>query len=213
MKLSACHSSLRLQDSMLRASSNQVVEAETQEEGRDSRVAALVEEAERLKATIAKQQKEISALQQEQRQQPQPSEPAHPPAQSRQVQSKTSEQPRPQQAEQRKKQTSKQTEHPKEQNLHAAQDENWTCAVCTFENVEPLMECEMCGVQRACASSPRRKRQKKGPPPGVLEVDAAWQGLMRYQVGCHSGSFRFLCRVYMKTLGACHEVWDALGYL
>ena len=42
---------------MLRAC-GQIAEPDTQEEGGHSRVAALVEEAERLKATIAKQQRD-----------------------------------------------------------------------------------------------------------------------------------------------------------
>jgi len=187
-----------LQGSMLRAC-GQIAEPDTQEEGGHSRVAALVEEAERLKATIAKQQEEISALQQR-RAQPDAAAVAQNARGLVQVQLQTSKdrtpprsdhaQPQPQQQPFQPPQQGPQQQQQQQRRKPSAptpftavqpngfaravenrEEENWTCSVCTFENVEPLTECEMCGTKRSYPSSPQRKRLKKSPPD-VVEVDA-----------------------------------------
>ncbi|CAE7676835.1 ercc6l [Symbiodinium microadriaticum] len=191
-----------LQGSMLRAC-GQIAEPDTQEEGGDSRVAALVEEAERLKSTIAKQQEEISALQEQRQAQPAVAQNAHGLVQvqlqtrqdhkpQRSDQARPQQQPLqtpqqgPQQQQQQKQQQQQQQQWRKQSaskpftavqpNSFARvaenrEEENWTCPVCTFENVEPLTECEMCGTKRSYPSSPQRKRLKKGPPD-IVEVEA-----------------------------------------
>ena len=198
-------SQVRLQGSMLRAC-GQIAEPDTQEEGGDSRVAALVEEAERLKATIAKQQEEISALQEQRQAQPAVAQNAHGLVQV-QLQTRQdhkpqrSDQARPQQQplqtpqqgpQQQQQQQQKQQQQQQQWRKPCAskpftavqpngfarvaenrEEENWTCSVCTFENVEPLTECEMCGTKRSYPSSPQRKRLKKGPPD-MVEVEASW---------------------------------------
>ena len=185
---------------MLRAC-GQIAEPDTQEEGGHSRVAALVEEAERLKATIAKQQEEISALQQR-RAQPDAAAVAQNARGLVQVQLQTSKdrtpprsdhaQPQPQQQPFQPPQQGPQQQQQQQRRKPSApppftavqpngfaravenrEEENWTCSVCTFENVEPLTECEMCGTKRSYPSSPQRKRLKKSPPD-VVEVDASW---------------------------------------
>ncbi|CAE7359091.1 dbr1, partial [Symbiodinium necroappetens] len=183
-----------LQGSMLRAC-GQIAEPDTQEEGGDSRVAALVEEAERLKATIAKQQEEISALQEQRQAQPAVAQNAHGLVQV-QLQARQdhkpqrSDQARPQQQPLQTPQQGPQQQQQQQWRKPSAskpftavqpnsfarvaenrEEENWTCSVCTFENVEPLTECEMCGTKRSYPSSPQRKRLKKGPPD-IVEVEA-----------------------------------------
>ena len=181
---------------MLRASTTRTLVVETQEEQRDGRVAALVEEAERLKVTIAKQQEEITALQEQKQQErlapaplqcpiaqpqmaqpelvkPQPDKPLQ---QIRQLQQEPEQLQPAARQQQKRKPAQGGPSNVALQDAQAAQvahEETWTCAICTFENVEPLTECEMCGVQRASSSSPPGKRQKKGPPQAV-DVDAAW---------------------------------------
>eukprot|EP00435_Cladocopium_sp_Y103_P060992 s922_g22.t1 len=54
---------------------------------------------------------------------------------------------------------------PEEVELEAAR-ENWTCRDCTFQNIQELQECEMCGAAR-CQSQPSKKRRVA---PAVIDV-------------------------------------------
>ncbi|CAK9054889.1 DNA excision repair protein ERCC-6-like (ATP-dependent helicase ERCC6-like) [Durusdinium trenchii] len=52
----------------------------------------------------------------------------------------------------------------------ASHAENWSCKDCTFQNVEPLQECEMCGAPRVSTvpEAPPAKRVRRAPP--VIDV-------------------------------------------
>ena len=50
-----------------------------------------------------------------------------------------------------------------------ARHENWTCLDCTFQNIQELQECEMCGAAR-CQSQPSKKPRQA---PAVIDVPEA----------------------------------------
>ena len=105
----------------------------------DARLAALAEESDRLKATIAKQQEQINALLQRQQQDQLP-----------------------------KDKKTEVTEDPEAQcRWPKSRLGNWTCSACTFQNIEPLKECEMCGASRP--SEPQLKRRRTLPPIDVSD--------------------------------------------
>lgn len=97
----------------------------------------LAHESECLKATIARQQEQIDAL-----------------LKQKELKSEKIE----------KSMQQVQQEAPRQE---LARNDNWACRDCTFQNIQQLQECEMCGAARSLERPVKRSRQT---PPAVIEV-------------------------------------------